>query len=357
MKLLLKIALIALPVLLLMVSVSYIADPALILRDGEYERIAADSLREGKNIGLNGNCNERRLQRYFINGQKSAFDSIVLGSSRAMLIPGEVFGGDNVFNNGVTGATVEDLIGIISLYDARSILPERVFISIDPWLFNESHSDTRYKELTDEFNNISEKLNIKPLPNTLAQEGWFSKVSLALDPSYFQASLKNLNNRPVKPIVTDQTETDFLTKLCDGSVVYPQEFMNRTNAQKEAEIKVLIAEDNIYHSGDYIVLSPVIITRFAGLINYLESEGVEIFFILCPLHPKLYEFTCSDPRYAMFGETEDFIREFASDRSIKTVGSFNPEAVGASEDDFYDAYHPTRGYLVRLLRFGVWSYS
>lgn len=51
----------------------------------------------------------------------------------------------------------------------------------------------------------------------------------------------------------------------------------------------------------------------------------------------------------MVVESEEFIRSFAEKRNINVIGSINPQAIGATDGDFYDALHPKREFFVELL--------
>jgi len=347
-KLILRAVLAAVLVLATVASVNYTVDPALVLRDGEYEARVAEGILGGKNVVLSDNLNERLLQRLLIMGLGEKPDAVVVGSSRAMLIPPDSLGAGNILCNGVSGAVIEDIIGVIALYDSRDMLPETVFISIDPWLFNASHMDTRYLELLEEYNSIAEKLWLREIPETISTKGWYIKIEQALSPTYFQASMSDLRHRPPSPVILDDAPDELYLKLSDGSVVYPSDFRSKTSATVSDEVAALINTGYIYHSTHYTALSPVVSTQFIGLINYLESCGVTIEYILSPLHPLLYEYVREHPDYSVFLEAEVFVRDFAEQRGIPVTGSFDPERVGALAEDFYDAYHPTREFASRL---------
>jgi len=347
-KLLLRSLLAASLTLLSVASVNYMVDPALVLRDGEYERVLAGGILAGSNAVLSENMNERSFQRYLINGLETTPDSVILGSSRALLIPSESFGAGFVLNNGVSGAVIEDMIGIFSLYDGRGMLPDTVFLVVDPWLFNDSHMDTRYLELLPEYNAAADKLRLRPIPATVQTKGWYVKLEQAVSPTYFQASVKNIHSRPPAPVLIDGMDDAYNMKLSDGGVVYPAAYRNRTESEVVTDVKATINGDYIYHSTNYETLSPVVLTQFMGLFNYLEDSGVNVVYILPPLHPLLYEYACESGEYGVFLEAEAFVLDFASQRGIPALGSFDPAKVGASGGDFYDAYHPKREFMAQL---------
>ena len=349
-KLFSRILLICLLVVVTMVPINYIVDPALMLRDGEYERTVAEGILAKKYVGVNDNYNERRYQRMFIRGLYEKPDAILVGSSRSMLIPCDALGEGNILCGGVTGAVMEDIIGIIAMYAGRNMLPDKVFICLDPWLFNDNHWDTRYRELIPEYNSIAEQLRLRPIPETIQTQSWYMKIEQALSPAYFQESVRNIHHRPQKPIVTDEYNVDFFSRLPDGTIAYPSDYTSRTEDEVADDVLAVINSGYIYHSTGYMLLSPVIAAQFASVINYFESVGVTAVFILPPLHPMLYAYISDNPDYYVFAEAEEFIFTFAEQRGITVVGSFDPHAIGASGADFYDAYHPTREFMARLCK-------
>lgn len=353
-KLLVRVIIAAFPVLFLMAAINYLSDPALVFSNGEYERQVANGILNNKNIGIVTNYNERSLQRFLIEGMKAPPDGIIVGSSRIMSIPPDSLGLENGFCNGVSGATIEDIISIIGMYENRNMLPKSIFIGIDPWLFNDNHGDTRYRELMPEYNDFSAKLNLKRLTSALQSNAWYEKFEQAVSPTYFQASIDNIHvlrgiqrERPA-PLVTTGLYLEYTNKLADGSMVYSKEQNEKPIDVIESEVISAINNGDYYHSANYSVLSPVIINQFTNLVNYLQSNNVTVTFILPPFHPLYYTHIVENPEYRMLIESETLVRSFAEERGISVIGSVNPERVDAEAADFYDYIHPTREFMTTM---------
>ena len=199
---------------------------------------------------------------------------------------------------------VEDIIRIISLYDSKDMLPKTVYFVIDPWLFNELHLDVRYKELIPEYNGIAEKLRLHTINEDISSVGWSLKLEQAFSPTYFQASIKNIRNRPPVAKYTDDGTSDSLVKLSNGGIVYPKSYTNRGEATINDEVISLINAKNIYHSTNYEVLSPVIVTQFMRLFNYLESKDVKVVYILSPIQPTLYDYVAENEEYMVLATVD-----------------------------------------------------
>lgn len=62
-------------------------------------------------------------------------------------------------------------------------------------------------------------------------------------------------------------------------------------------------------------------------------------FYLAPFHPAFYNLFCDDEDYAGMILAEDYLLEYAENRDISVYGSYNPDALGLSEESFLDGVH------------------
>ena len=359
-KFFMKVCAVCVPVVLVMAIVNYSIDPALVIREYNYSEQVATGILEGYNVAIDTNFNERKLQRLLIYGNNRNFDRVILGSSRVMSIPTEAFGLGDCFINGVSGAVIEDIIGIIGMYDIDNTLPHEFVLGIDPWLLNENHGNTRYLELTDEYNDYSERLGISLLSVSRFIMNTQRIVQL-LSPTYFQASLRSISLSPKKlysaimnsglsidPIIIDGVSLETTTILSDGSVVYNEARNNLSEEEVIRSVENDIVYNGLYQSSNYLELSPDIVQRFTILTDYLLSNNVSIVFLIAPLHPLMYQHVEENREYAMVLKSEEFVRDFAESRGIPVIGSFDPGRLGATGADFYDAIHPTREFMAAL---------
>jgi len=155
-KFIYKASLSTIVVLTILVSVNYFGDAAKLF-GSDYEKVIATILLNGKNVTNISNYDERRLQKELIENLKKTPDIVILGSSRTMLINDEYFTEKFLLNNSVSGASIEDLISIYQIYKSKGMIPGKVIIGIDPWLFNENNNQSRWKTLEKEFNTFFEK--------------------------------------------------------------------------------------------------------------------------------------------------------------------------------------------------------
>ncbi len=85
-----------------------------------------------------------------------------------------------------------------------------------------------------------------------------------------------------------------------------------------------------------------------AFVAYLQQKGITVRLLLSPLHPDYYHFMESQPdTYEQAFETERMYRELAEKYGIDLYGSFNPDVLGLTNADFYDAIHPKEEALMR----------
>lgn len=325
-KFIYKTSVSAILILIFLVSTNYFGDAAK-LYGIDYEKKMATILLSGENVTNISNYDERKLQKEIIENIQKTPNIVILGSSRTMLINNEYFPDKFLVNNSVSGASLEDLISIYQIYKSNDMIPEKVIIGIDPWLFNEYNNQSRWKTLENEYNKFLKK-------NSISKNNFY-KYKQLLSPSYFQSSLKELsrNSDPQATLVKYNRSN---TKLTDGSMTYSKTY--RESSHNDINLKAQkYIQGNVYSLENFKKLSPTIIKEFELLIMDCKINNTQIMFFLAPYHPVVYDGIVRD--YPMVLETEEFIINFAKKQSIEVVGSFNPSKIGVDENYFYDGMH------------------
>jgi hypothetical protein len=325
-KFIYKASLSTILVLIVLVSVNYFGDAAKLF-SSNYEKVIATILLNGKNVTNISNYDERRLQKELIENLKKTPDIVILGSSRTMLINNEYFIDQFLLNNSVSGASIEDLISIYQIYKSKGMIPGKVIIGIDPWLFNENNNQSRWKTLENEYNEFFEK-------DLIFNDNLY-KYKQLLSPSYFQSSIKQLGKNS-EPQATLHRYNKGNTKLTDGSLTYNKLYREASNSKINIQAQNYI-QGNIYSIENFKQLSPKLLKDFELLIKDLKINNIQIIFFLAPYHPTVYDEIKSD--YPMVLKTEEFIRSFARKKNIEILGSFNPTKIGVDENYFYDGMH------------------
>ena len=100
-------------------------------------------------------------------------------------------------------------------------------------------------------------------------------------------------------------------------------------------------------------MSDDLLNQFERLINYLQKNGVKVYFYFPSYYPLIYDYVMGNGsvKYQVgLRMTEAYVRSFAQKHNILTVGSFNPEEVGLKASDFVDHTHLKREPTRRLFQ-------
>ena len=337
------------PVLLVLTSVNIIVDPANLVSGIEIK--IAKYLSQGFNVTNVPNIEERMLQKNIIQNLHTSPSIIILGSSRIMLI-GKEYYGDNCFNNGVSGASIEDIIAIYQLYieNDHSDFIRKIVIGIDPWLFNENNGQNRWESLANEYYGFLSK---NPLP--IIKNIPLFKYSQFLSPSYFQASIKFIpeyliqlkSNEYITP--TNKINNIGFTRLNDGTIEYDTKYRSKSEIDIENEFKGYISGD-IYSMENYFELSEKVINIFNLFIETITKNDTEIEFLLMPYPAMIYAYLTSNEKYKIISLVEDYIIFYGNEHNINVYGSYNPEQFGLNTNDFYDGMHLNNNGIKKVLK-------
>ena len=109
-----------------MVLVNYNEDPANLFTSTEKKMV--EIVNQGFFVTNLTNYDERLHQLEFINALNYSPDVIILGSSRTMLINSNHFIDENLINNSVSSACINDIIAIYQIYKENNLQPKKIII-------------------------------------------------------------------------------------------------------------------------------------------------------------------------------------------------------------------------------------
>jgi hypothetical protein len=332
-----------LPILLIVFFVNLFIDPASLFRGIELQ--IAKYISSGFNITGVLNIDERILQKKIIENMKTTPKTVILGSSRIMMV-GQKFYGAKSHNNGVSGASLEDIIAIYQIYMLNGKKADKFVIGIDPWLFNKNNEQIRWLSIKSDYD-----LYYSEYSNSIISNLPFHKYSQLVSPSYFQASIATLlkNEKKNLPVATNERFNNSLTRLTDGTITYGNELRNTSKGKVEDSAKNYINGD-VYSIEKFNKISEKIQTEFENFIIILLQNGVEIEFLIMPYHPIVWSYIGKNDKYKTVKEVESYIYEFSERHKIKVVGSYNPEQFKLSNDDFYDGMHLSPDGIEKVIK-------
>ncbi|MBN2384907.1 hypothetical protein JXQ70_18695 [bacterium] len=285
------------------------------------------------------NCDERSLQRYFIEILSNAPELIILGSSRIMSIDSGYFPGRTVINNGVSGASIEDVLAIYSLYRIKGYKLKTVLVGTDPWLFNDNYKNIRWQILQQYYFSFLKELNLMHYQEDQhVQSLAFKRFRQLFAFNYFRNSYKSLGKDQQYYPTQNECNEQF-TRKHDGSICYDLKMRSRTRDEVMASAHEYISKDANISFNQFSNLSHNRRHIFEGFVEYLQKTGSTVSFILMPYHPVVYELFQSNEDFRMVAETERYLKRYAAQCKIPIMGSFNPATLGLGSDAFYDGMH------------------
>ncbi len=291
-------------------------------------------------------------------------DCAILGSSRVMQISSArpIKSLSNIcpslINFGVSGASLEDyLITSKDLLQNNKPL-KTIVIGIDPWIFI-LNRDKRWRRHKHDFFVMKDKLeeNSKNLPIKIYNETLFNTALLfnLINREYFIRSIKSLlskKNRLIEhaPIFNYKEGFDRPVLLSDGSGIYTK------NAQKKNRLSKtdgLVSYDirgisnSKLDSGEWY--QEKAIKLFVKLVNHLKKH-FNIVFVITPYHPTVWEIT-NQPLVKAVKNLEFKVHQIAKTLNVQVIGSFNPNHVGCTKEEFIDLVHPRDECVSKLQQF------
>ncbi len=284
-----------------------------------------------------GNVDERLFLQERLKGQLPTSDTVILGSSRLMLLSSDVLGRP-LLNLSVSGAELEDHITFAPAA-AEALGPRQIFIGADPWLLREQDPEGgRWMSVEALYRQGKQLIEGQTQTSTeqgAAGESIFSRMSGVTHDLYTDITLSTL--------ATDDGAISAQAKRAqDGSHIYAAAYEHMGEDQRQALLPrhARYKMKQYRHSEERQAL-------FMKLVSYLGTRGVEVTLVLVPYHPETYS-KIKDEELGHV-EAEARFRALGKELNVSVLGSYDPEQVGCPESAFYDGMHPRRSCIAKLL--------
>jgi len=353
--------LLALFIILCIVStVDYLGDPANLFNRRNIELNAAKIISKGKHVTNLYNYNERLFQKYISELDPIGPNVLILGSSRTMLLGSDRFISTPVYNCCVSGASIEDFLAILYLYQQNKKLPKEVILGLDPWILNDNNNQSRYETLNHEYNKMisllkfnnlfNDKINkTQSIKSKIKKIIFSDKIKAFFSPQYFRESIYFLILNDPNIYQTDRIFNQTITELQDGTIYYGTNYIYNGASKIDSLINNYIQGNKIYSLQNFTELSINNKYAFEMLIQYLIRQDIAITFFIPPYPKKVYKYFCENKNYNNVINAEKYFLEIASKYKIKTIGSYNPEILGLTDNDFYDGMHCNLQCIYKLV--------
>ena len=346
--------LIFIPLPILLVLMNFLIDPANIFHDSSAD--VAKALLDGKAAYFGtANSNERELKRVMIEGMPHRVDCVTIGPSLVFGIRSENAGSDSFYNLSVSGADLYDDLATFGMLEAYGCEIDRAIICVDSYCFDRklANTFTRHEALMPYSDYMTSLIyNEKDeVPSATAAASLATKINQLFSITYFQASFDYFKQYGMAERkswgIADESYGEAYY-CADGSFVYPKGYSE--NCTEDAVISAAREYDCDYYFTKGECPDDIYFEIFKKLVIYLQDKGVDVDFFLCPLSPALWDI-CDFEAHPMLPELERMAREFANERGIDVIGSYNPYEVGVTNADFYDARHMKHESLCKISEF------
>jgi len=284
--------------------ISYFEDPAKIFHS-DYEQKMVDIINSGKNVANVENYDERLFNKYFIYQNPENVDVAIFGSSRIMQIRDSFLRDKHTLvNNGVSGASIEDIIGLIWIYYEKGNLPNYIIIGVDPWIFNKNNNQNRWMSIKGEYECGIDMLQLGNWDSNIHSLLLFNKIRYDVEKylslisrdvvisSMGKIILRTNQENNFEMFPTDEIFSNVSIELTDGSISYPEKVRSRDVKEVNKMASIYIS-GSIYSLKSFDEIDRTNKNKFQKLIDFLHEKKVHITLVLPPYHPIVYDETSS----------------------------------------------------------------
>ena len=336
-------------------TISYIVDPANIYHDSSDAHnspsVFVDHLIKSQNglLWPGDSWNIRDIKKSFVQN-KTTIDCAVIGSSRVMQISSFRENKsltnlcDYITNIGVAGGGLEDYLALSYELINKKDKPNTFIFGIDPWTLNFGQDERWERHYRDSYYSMKNMIN----PNSNVQENnrlsWLKYIANLINPYYFFRSVKQIGRDDF--VIKEAPEFDYskgidsAVLLPDGSVIYSNRFISDAN-QKQVPIGGIN-----YRLGGH-PFSEVAIELFSDLVKHLNKAGVSTIVILTPYQHNVWADKNSVTVKSLM-MVESRVRKLGDESGITILGSFNPNNIGCTPDEFFDFMHAKDSCLSKI---------
>ncbi len=386
----LKLAVLVGGIAALMVYVNYTIDCSGLYQGDLTNRTIVDLLLSGEAVSNFDQMNERAVLELYAGqlSDEQAPHVLALGSSRVMQLTAGAVGRSDYYNCGMTGADYRDVINEYYAFEKAGRTPDAVILNIDPWFFrgDDSGLDIRTDvTLYNEFLAVDLGIDSGYTPPVESRAyrladralGLVSRgtqtlealnitsdtLSALFEPAYFQGNVSYCRRRQASAVATtedgaiipyvavsaaERAEIDSEVKMPDGTIWYSAAF--RANDSATVLSMALDQAGTFLRMSGYTQLDTAQCALFEQFVAHMQAQGVKVYFMLSPYHPFVYEYerVMNYDDHAGFFAIEPYVRQYAADHGITVIGSYDPNRLGLTEEDFYDGLHVKESGILKF---------
>lgn len=327
-------------------ALNWTIDPAGIFRKTSFGQHYARALVASENgLVFPDSIDDREIKAELAN-YAANYHCVVIGSSHVMQVGSARKHRSfptcmSILNLGVSGAGIEDHI-VLSWLALSAGKPKVLIFGIDPWTFafwKESRWRVRYAE---EYQIARMAIGGKESAPGESVNRWTSLMNA----QYTKRSLGRLLTGTAIPSIdlaqsVDQDVGDtFPITLQDGSLVYSAEYVANSKLAK-------VPVGGVVYKTDGVINDLRAINLYRQLIMWSRARGVKTVLLMTPYHQNVWMLEAS-PNVKAMVQTEQIVRKMGRELDVPVIGSFRPDLIGCSPNEFYDFMHPMASCVARF---------
>jgi|APSaa5957512493_1039668.scaffolds.fasta_scaffold06534_1 hypothetical protein len=360
--------------LFVIATVNYIIDPDNLYRSNKASTFSKNYVQKllSSTNGLllpQADINFREIKSEMADQLRGGYDCAILGSSHVLQVGlnSTKENGNNstcksIVNLSVPSTTIEDFLSLLLVLSNNDNAPKTIVLNIDPWSLNLS-MNSRWMVNKNDFIEMRNILNINHLYDTQDENSIVDYISNLFNYYYFIHSIKKIGSRPYMseaPVFNYEDGYDTAVLLPNGSLLYSNEYINNHRnihvpvppsiRMREGKLDIgkttMIGRLRVNELGMYYSMDAINVISI--LVNYMKKNGFSIVFMMTPHHHNILKNPNSRSALAI-SQVEPIIRSLGDKLGVNVLGSFNPNTVGCTDDQFYDDTHAKPLCLNRIL--------
>lgn len=280
------------------------------------------------------NLEKRNFSIFKIFHSNKKVENIVAGSSRIAFVGNEILK-DKSLNLNVETATIEDQVAL-TIIGVEKFNPKRVFLSADPWLFNEAEfppNSKRWMVLENELNYSLNKINNENITQNFKN---FNNRSIYNGfQKFFDETYNNYNLRKKRSLEKNFLEGRHIV-YPDGSERFAASRNNKTTGREFT-----------HYFAPYIDSAEKKKLYFKFL-NYLKHKDIEIFLVLVPIFETSYNASIANKSSLL--DIESYFYNIAKKNNLNIIGSYNPNKIPCTKSEFLDDLHPDKLCVKKIFK-------
>lgn len=332
-----------LPFAMIIGTVNYVADPANIFSNGNYEQSIATLLLNGRNVDDLKNIDERLLVKNIITQTTIKPDIVAIGTSRCLEISSSMFTDKKFINCAVSHANMNDLISIIGLLDSCNKLPSEIYLETSPTFVNPTPTN-EWLTLQSFYIYGAKKMQLS-MVDTVPYSNLYKakkKIQSLFSIEYFQKSIKNTKQYNKLGFTdVDTTTPKNFGRFSDCSVTYPIYYRTPDTTKAMADAPIYTNTAQLPKIDIHYILN------LQKIIKYLQSKNVKVTLVNLPFQHDC--FTIIQNKYQLFSQSKTDLYNFAKYLDVRLLGTFSPYDANLSRGQFYDPLHSNKEAIKAVL--------